>query len=60
MKTLPSSPRALEARGLACDLLARHGLHGWSFRFNRSKVNMGLCRYGLRAVELSVHKARGG
>jgi len=55
MKTLPSSPRALEARRLACELLAAHGLHGWVFGFNRSKLNMGLCRYGLRAIELSVH-----
>ena len=55
METLPPSPRALEARGLACDLLARHGLHGWSFRFNRSKVNMGLCRYGPQVIELSTH-----
>jgi SprT protein len=49
------SPRALEACALANRLLPAHGLHGWSFRFNRSRVNLGLCRYGLRLIELSVY-----
>jgi predicted SprT family Zn-dependent metalloprotease len=49
------SLRALAARELACGLLALHGLHDWSFAFNRSKTNMGLCRYGLRTIELSIH-----
>jgi predicted SprT family Zn-dependent metalloprotease len=55
MKTLTLSPRALTARALARRLLAAHGLHDWSFSYNRSKVNMGLCLYGLRAVQLSIH-----
>jgi predicted SprT family Zn-dependent metalloprotease len=55
MKTLPSQPRALQTAALASELLAAHGLHGWSFRFNRSKVNMGICKYGLRTIELSAH-----
>ena len=46
---------AREVRAYACGLLAAHGLHGWSFGFNRSKLNMGLCLYGPRAIELSVH-----
>jgi predicted SprT family Zn-dependent metalloprotease len=55
MKTHAPSARALQAAALARELLTTHGLHGWSFRFNRSKVNMGLCKYGPRTIELSVH-----
>jgi predicted SprT family Zn-dependent metalloprotease len=54
MKTLPVSPHALQAAALARELLATHGLTGWTFRFNRSKVNLGLCKYGPRTIELSV------
>jgi predicted SprT family Zn-dependent metalloprotease len=43
----------LKTGTLACELLAAYGLHDWSVRFNRSKVNMGLCRYGPRTIELS-------
>ena len=53
MKTLPLSPHALQTAALARELLAAHGLTGWSFRLNRSQVNLGLCRYGPRTVELS-------
>jgi predicted SprT family Zn-dependent metalloprotease len=49
------SPRAARFRVLAEKLLAAHGLHDWSFHYNRSKINMGLCRYGPRTIELSVH-----
>jgi predicted SprT family Zn-dependent metalloprotease len=59
MQTLPLSPRALQAADLAAAMLAAHGLGDWSFRFNRSKLNMGLCRYGLRRVELSAHFVEG-
>jgi predicted SprT family Zn-dependent metalloprotease len=54
MWTSPYLPRALQAAALARELLTTHGLTGWSFRFNRSRVNMGLCRYGQRTVELSA------
>jgi predicted SprT family Zn-dependent metalloprotease len=54
MQTL-SFARAVAARHLALDLMAVHGLRGWTFRFNRSKTNLGLCRYGPRVIELSVH-----
>src|SRR5436305_8366046 len=54
MKTLPLSPHALHAAALARDLLSTHGLTDWSFRLNRSRLNMGLCKYGPRTVELSV------
>ena len=55
MQTLPLSPRALQAAALARELLSAYGLTGWSFRLNRSKVNLGLCRYGPRTVELSSY-----
>jgi predicted SprT family Zn-dependent metalloprotease len=35
--------------------MAWHGLHGWTFAFNRRKRDMGLCRYAARAIELSVY-----
>jgi predicted SprT family Zn-dependent metalloprotease len=54
MKTLPLSPRAVQAAALASELLAAHGLTGWAFGLNRSRLNMGLCKYGPRTVELSV------
>jgi predicted SprT family Zn-dependent metalloprotease len=49
------SPRCLEARRLARELLDVHGLDGWSFAFNRSKRDLGICRFGPRLIELSVH-----
>jgi predicted SprT family Zn-dependent metalloprotease len=55
LKTLPLSPRALQTAALASELLSAHGLHTWSFRFNRSKVKMGLCKYGPRTIELSTY-----
>jgi predicted SprT family Zn-dependent metalloprotease len=54
-KTLTLSARAVAAEQLARNLLAVHGLHDWSFAFNRSKTNMGLCRYGACTIELSLH-----
>ena len=54
MKTLPLSARALQTVALARELLTAHGLTGWSFHLNRSKVNLGLCRYGQRTIELSA------
>jgi predicted SprT family Zn-dependent metalloprotease len=47
--------RRVEARRLALELMARHGLTGWGFAFNRHKRGMGLCRYATRTIELSIH-----
>jgi predicted SprT family Zn-dependent metalloprotease len=47
--------RVPEARQLALRLLGLHGLHDWSFALNRSKLQMGLCRFGPKVIELSVH-----
>lgn len=49
------SQRAWEARQLALELMAAHGLQGWSFGFNRRKRAMGLCVYRTRTIELSIH-----
>ena len=40
---------------MAQELMARHGLKGWKFAFNRRKRALGLCRYGTKAIELSVY-----
>ena len=52
---MPFSPRTREVRELAGRLLAIHGLPDWSFGFNRSKLQMGQCRYGPRLIVLSLH-----
>jgi predicted SprT family Zn-dependent metalloprotease len=44
-----------DARKLAVELLAAHGLRDWKFRFNRRKRSMGMCFYEPRAIELSVY-----
>ena len=41
------------AEGMARELLAEHGLHGWSFRFDRARVRAGACHYGTRTITLS-------
>lgn len=51
----PTKDCCLHARELARRLLTTHGLKGWSFAFNRSKRQMGCCRYGPKIIELSRH-----
>ena len=46
------------ARALARDLMDRHGLHDWSFRFDRARRRLGCCRYGDRTITLSRHLVR--
>jgi len=50
-----ASARAASARQLALELMAVHGLTGWTFRFNRCKQSMGLCVYQRCSIELSIH-----
>lgn len=47
--------RAGYARELALELMAAHGLRGWSFGFNRRKEATGLCDFHRRAIELSIY-----
>lgn len=49
------SERVHAVRSLARRLLAAHGLGDWTFAFNRRKRSMGLCVYGRRTIELSIH-----
>jgi predicted SprT family Zn-dependent metalloprotease len=44
-----------DARRLALELMTFHGLHGWSFRFNRRKRHLGVCFHAHRTIELSVY-----
>src|SRR5262245_21094659 len=47
--------RRSAVRQLALELMALHGLHGWTFAFNRAKQTLGLCRYERKTIELSVY-----
>jgi predicted SprT family Zn-dependent metalloprotease len=62
MRTRPPTPlteRARAARNLALSLMARHGLRGWEFGFNRRKRQLGICydpHRGLPGrIELSIY-----
>jgi predicted SprT family Zn-dependent metalloprotease len=43
-----------DARALAESLLARHGLHGWSFAFDRARRRLGSCQPSARRITLSA------
>src|SRR4051794_40057748 len=47
--------RRVAVRQLALERMTQHGLHGWSFAFNRRKRAMGLCRYSRKTIELSIY-----
>jgi predicted SprT family Zn-dependent metalloprotease len=49
------------AAALAKELMGRFGLASWTFRWNRRKRSLGLCRYRERQIELSMYfvKANG-
>ena len=53
------SNKMLDAQELAVALMARHGLAGWRFRFNRARRRAGVCFYPALGrpgrIELSVH-----
>ena len=40
---------------LANDEIKRHSLVGWRFRFNTNKTRLGVCKYGPKLIEVSVH-----
>lgn len=46
---------AWTATQLAESLMREHQLSDWRFRFNRRKRAMGLCRYEMKTIELSIH-----
>jgi len=43
----------IEARSLATDLMALHGLTGWRLVFDNAKMRAGVCRPGRREIGLS-------
>ena len=43
-----------EAQTLARTAMDAHGLHDWSFGFNRRKGAFGICRYRHKRIELSA------
>ena len=47
--------RIRQIRQLGYELMAKHGLLGWNFGFNRRKRSMGLCLFHLRTIEVSVY-----
>jgi predicted SprT family Zn-dependent metalloprotease len=47
--------RRVAVRKLALELMARYRLLEWHFDFNRRKRAMGLCRYSIRTIELSIY-----
>jgi predicted SprT family Zn-dependent metalloprotease len=53
--SLPSGSQRLEVvRQLALERMAAHGLHEWSFGFNRRKRTLGVCFFHRRTIELSM------
>lgn len=47
-----------QARILARDLMDLYGLNSWSFKFNSSKRQLGVCKGGINRIELSSHYVR--
>jgi predicted SprT family Zn-dependent metalloprotease len=51
------SERARAARTRALELLALHGLTGWSFAFHRAVKRLGACWFNEKKISLSVRHA---
>lgn len=47
-----------QARRLAQELMAQHGLTGWRFEFDRAKRRAGICRHAQRVIGLSAPLTR--
>jgi predicted SprT family Zn-dependent metalloprotease len=58
MLPLPPQQLELRARRVAAQarrLMDAHGLHNWSFAYNRRKRSLGVCQFRRRRIELSIH-----
>lgn len=44
-----------EATVLAKQLISEHGLIGWSFKLNKNKRQLGICKEHIKQIELSEH-----
>ena len=42
-----------QARHLAIELMRRHGVGDWGFRFDHARRRLGCCHYGSRTISLS-------
>jgi hypothetical protein len=49
-----------EVRTLANNLMRRHNLAGWHFKFNDNRRRLGVCRYYERSIELSTYHVASG
>jgi len=47
--------RLIDASAMATEILRRHGLSNWSFRFDRAVARVGACFYRQRLISLSRH-----
>ena len=47
-----------KAKKLAEDLMKKHGLEGWTFRFDRAKRRFGYCNYKQKTITLSKEITR--
>lgn len=52
-ETSTAGPEPAGVRALAEALMARHGLDGWTFRFDRALVRAGQCDYKNKEITLS-------
>jgi predicted SprT family Zn-dependent metalloprotease len=44
-----------ETQAIATSLIEKHGLTDWSFKFNRNKRRLGVCKQDDKRIELSEH-----
>lgn len=52
-----NGPSLREVRDLALDLMQRHGLHDWRFRFDMARARYGFCSNHKRVISISMHLA---
>lgn len=52
-----NGPSLRELRDLALELMQRHGLGGWRFRFDMARARYGLCHHSKQVVSISMHLA---
>jgi predicted SprT family Zn-dependent metalloprotease len=50
----------LQIREYALELMSIHNLDDWKFRFNKRKRSLGVCRFSVKRIELSLEFALEG
>lgn len=56
----PPSNDPTEVRSWALSVMTSFGLGEWQFGFNNRVKSLGLCRYKVQRIELSIHLVRAG